>query len=55
MTIQDDVAIIRNTVPNNTVLVTTVLQKPLIGMRVQSASGEATSDKEIQAVQPGMN
>ena len=52
LTIQNDVAVIRNTIPDATILVTTVLQKPLVGMRIQPASGEAASNKEIQAVQP---
>ncbi len=33
---QGDVAVVRKTVPENTVIVTTILQKPLIGMRVRS-------------------
>lgn len=33
---QGDVAIIRNTVPEQTVLVTTILQKPLLGMNIRS-------------------
>ena len=36
-TIQNDSAIIKNTIPENTTLVKTVLQKPLVGMNIQSA------------------
>lgn len=36
--IQGDVAIIKNTVPDNMEIVTTILQKPLIGMNIKSAN-----------------
>jgi membrane fusion protein (multidrug efflux system) len=42
ITIQGSDAIIRKTIPENTVLVTTILQRPLIGMEIQS------TDKVIQ-------
>jgi hypothetical protein len=34
--IQRDVAIIKNTVPDDLELVTTILQKPLVGMNIKS-------------------
>ncbi len=36
VTIQGSKAVIKNTVPENTLLVTTIMQKPLIGMEIQS-------------------
>ena len=42
ITIQGSDAIIRKTIPENTILVTTILQRPLIGMEIQS------TDKVIQ-------
>jgi len=38
ITIQKDLAIIKNTVPDNMKIVTTILQKPLIGMKIKSAN-----------------
>jgi len=35
---QGDVAVIKNTLPDNIQIVTTILQKPLIGMRIKSAN-----------------
>lgn len=43
ITIQNDMAVIRNTIPENTVLVTTILQKPLVGMRIESINHPADS------------
>ncbi len=54
ITIQGNKAIIKNTLPKNTILVTTVLQKPLIGMEIQSNNktakfkNETTEDKVDQ-------
>ena len=38
LTIQGDVAIIKHTVPDNMKIVTTILQKPLIGMSIKSSN-----------------
>ncbi|MEJ2616768.1 MAG: hypothetical protein P8Z35_17570 [Ignavibacteriaceae bacterium] len=47
VTVQGNKAIIKNTIPENTVLVTTILQKPLIGMEIQSSDKTAkTQDKK---------
>ena len=46
VTIQGNKAIIKNTLPKNTLLVTTVLQKPLIGMEIQSNNKTAKFNKE---------
>ena len=47
ITVQGNKAIIKNTIPENTVLVTTILQKPLIGMEIQSSDKTAkTQDKK---------
>ncbi len=51
ITIQGNKAIIKNTLPENTILVTTVLQKPLVGMEIQPSNktakfkNETTEDK----------
>ena len=46
ITIQGSKAIIRNTIPKNTTLVTTILQKPLIGMEILSSNKAVESDGE---------
>ena len=46
ITVQGNKAIIKNTIPENTILVTTILQKPLIGMEIQSADKTAKAQKE---------
>lgn len=53
---QGDVAVVRNTVPEQTVIVTTILQKPLIGMTVRSinmpelnAEGELAEQGESES------
>ena len=38
VTIQKDVAIIKNTIPEELELVTTILQKPLVGMNIKSVN-----------------
>ena len=38
ITIQNDYAIIRNTIPKETEIVKTILQKPLLGMGLKSSS-----------------
>ena len=35
---QGDVAVIKNTLPDDIQIVTTILQKPLIGMQIKSAN-----------------
>ncbi|MFQ5968370.1 MAG: efflux RND transporter periplasmic adaptor subunit, partial [Acidimicrobiia bacterium] len=44
--LQGDLAIVRNTVPDETVIVTTLLQKPLIGMAIRDAN--ATTEEPVQ-------
>ena len=46
ITVQGNKAIIKNTLPENTVLVTTILQKPLIGMEIQSSEKTAKTREE---------
>ena len=46
ITIQGNRAIIKNTLPENTILVTTILQKPLLGMDLQSSDNTAKNQKE---------
>lgn len=50
VTIQGNSAIIKNTLPENTQIVTSILQKPLLGMRIKSTSdvevAEDMSDEE---------
>jgi membrane fusion protein (multidrug efflux system) len=56
---QGDVAIIRNTVPEQTVLVTTILQKPLLGMNIRSINmpdlnGEADLAEADESAEEGL-
>ena len=44
LNIQGDIAVIDNTIPKDTRFVTTILQKPLIGMAIQSVD-EVVSEK----------
>jgi membrane fusion protein (multidrug efflux system) len=46
ITVQGNKAIIKNTIPENTVLVTTILQKPLVGMEIQSSEKTAKTQEE---------
>ena len=46
VTVQGNKAIIKNTIPENTILVTTILQKPLLGMEIQSSDKTAKVKKE---------
>ena len=48
--IQRDVAIIKNTVPDDMKIITTILQKPLIGMDVKSANESIELKEEIPNV-----
>lgn len=47
ITIQKDLAIIKNTVPDNMKIVTTILQKPLVGMSIKSANESLELKEEI--------
>ena len=46
VTIQGSKAIIRNTLPENSVVVTTILQKPLVGMEIKSTDKVIESEGE---------
>jgi multidrug efflux pump subunit AcrA (membrane-fusion protein) len=46
VTIQGNKAVIRNTLPENTTLVTTIMQKPLVGMQIQSTDKIVESEGE---------
>ena len=46
ITMEGNKAIIRNTIPENTTLVTTILQKPLIGMKIQATDKTVESEGE---------
>jgi multidrug efflux pump subunit AcrA (membrane-fusion protein) len=53
VTIQGDVAIIKNTVSDNMKIVTTILQKPLIGMNIQSANETLELREEVSEIDEG--
>ncbi len=46
ITLQGSKAIIKNTIPENTTLITTILQRPLIGMEIQSTDKVVESEGE---------
>lgn len=46
ITIQGNNAVIRKTIPENTILVTTILQRPLIGMEIQSTDEVVQPESE---------
>ena len=48
--IQGDVAIIKNTVPNEMKIITTILQKPIIGMDIKSANESIELKEEVPRV-----
>lgn len=48
--IQGDVAIIKNTVPNEMKIITTILQKPIIGMNIKSINESIELKEEIPKV-----
>jgi len=48
--IQGDVAIIKNTVPDEMKIITTILQKPLIGMEIRSVNESIELKEEIPVV-----
>lgn len=47
VTIQKDIAVIKNTIPDHTKLVTTILQKPIIGMLIKSANESIELKEEV--------
>jgi multidrug efflux pump subunit AcrA (membrane-fusion protein) len=47
VTIQGDVAIIKHTVPDDMKIVTTILQKPLIGMNIKSSNESIELNEEV--------
>lgn len=49
--IEGDVAIIKNTVPDDLKIVTTILQKPLIGMKIKSANETLELKEEAPGVE----
>jgi multidrug efflux pump subunit AcrA (membrane-fusion protein) len=49
--IQGDIAIIKNTVPDDMKIITTILQKPLIGMNVKSVNESIELKEEIPTVE----
>jgi multidrug efflux pump subunit AcrA (membrane-fusion protein) len=51
ITIQGDMAIIKNTVSENLKLVTTILQKPLIGMEIRSSNETLKLNEEISDIE----
>lgn len=51
ITIQGDVAIIKNTVSDNMKLVTTILQKPLIGMGIKSSNETLKLNDELPEIE----
>ena len=48
--IQGDIAIIKNTVPNEMKIITTILQKPIIGMNIKSVNESIELKEEIPKV-----
>ncbi len=51
ITIQGDVAIIKHTVSDNMKLVTTILQKPLIGMGIKSSNETLKLNDELPEIE----
>ncbi len=51
ITIQGDVAIIKHTISENMKLVTTILQKPLIGMGIRSFNESLKLIDELQDIE----
>ena len=51
ITIQGDVAIIKHTVSENMKLVTTILQKPLIGMGIRSSNETLKLNDELPEIE----
>jgi hypothetical protein len=51
ITIQGDVAIIKHTVSDNMKLVTTILQKPLIGMGIKSSNETLKLNDELPDIE----
>ncbi|MCH9029709.1 MAG: HlyD family efflux transporter periplasmic adaptor subunit, partial [Bacteroidetes bacterium] len=53
VTIQGNVAIIKHTVPDNMKIVTTILQRPLIGMNIKSSNETLELKEEIPVIEDG--
>jgi hypothetical protein len=59
--VQDDYAVVTNTIPDETVIVTTILQKPLVGMNIRSLNmpelnpAIELADTEDAEVDPGLS
>ncbi len=53
ITIQGNVAIIKHTVPDNMKIVTTILQRPLIGMNIKSSNETLKLKEEIPDIEDG--
>jgi len=53
VTIQGNVAIIKHTVPDNMKIVTTILQRPLIGMNIKSSNETLELKEEIPGIEAG--
>ena len=51
ITIQGDVAIIKHSVPDNMKIVTTILQKPLIGMSIKSSNESIELIEEVPGIE----
>ena len=51
VSIQGDVAIIKNTTPNEMKIITTILQKPLIGMEIKSVNESIELKEEVPEVE----
>ena len=51
VTIQGNVAIIKHTVPDNMKIVTTILQRPLIGMNIKSSNETLELMEEIPDIE----
>jgi len=49
--IQGDAAIIKNTVPNEMKIITTILQKPIIGMEIKSVNESIEINEEVRKVE----
>jgi len=48
VTMQGGNAIIKKTIPNQTQLVTTILQKPLVGMKIKTSADDIAVEEEIE-------
>jgi len=56
VSVQRDVVMIQRSLPDNTRIVASILQKPLIGMPIQDVSVESTEDDSVALIEtPGLN